>query len=129
MGVKEYILEIAQRAKAASRELSYASTKVKNDALLAMAEGIGAQVRKIKTENARDLSAGKERGLSDAMLDRLELNDRRINAMAQGLREIAVLPDPVGSIENMVRRPTGIQVGKMRVPPSTQTRRWACMPR
>ncbi|MGB5426560.1 MAG: glutamate-5-semialdehyde dehydrogenase, partial [Gammaproteobacteria bacterium] len=70
----------------------------------------------LKTENDKDLAAGKQHGLDAALLDRLELTDARIAAMAEGLREIALLPDPVGSISNMNYRPSGIQVGRMRVP-------------
>ena len=70
----------------------------------------------LKTENTKDLEAGRARGLADAMLDRLELTDERIAGMAEGLRQIAALPDPVGEITDMSYRPSGIQVGKMRVP-------------
>jgi glutamate-5-semialdehyde dehydrogenase len=89
---------------------------MKNAALLASAESIEAAADTLKTENEKDLAAGRQHGLDAALLDRLELNDERIAGMAEGLRQIAALPDPVGSISDMNFRPSGIQVGRMRVP-------------
>ncbi len=114
--MKEYVLEIAKRAKEASMVLANVSTDVKNKALNLMADLIEENAEKIKLENSKDLKAGEEAGLSKAMLDRLLLDDRRIRAMAVGLREIAALPDPVGEIVKMWKRPNGLMIGKMRVP-------------
>jgi glutamate-5-semialdehyde dehydrogenase len=114
--VKDYMLALGRQARAAAAVLSRSETAAKNHALLAMADAIDAASDALKTENARDLAAGKANGLDDAMLDRLMLNDVRIHAMAEGLRQIAALPDPVGEITGMSYRPSGIQVGKMRVP-------------
>ena len=114
--IREYVVEAAKRAKKAYRVLASLSTDVKNRALNLMADRIEAEAELIKQENLKDLEAGREKGLSKAMLDRLLLNDKRIKAMADGLREIASLPDPVGEIVKMWKRPNGLMVGKMRVP-------------
>jgi glutamate-5-semialdehyde dehydrogenase len=116
LDVPAYMQAVGRRARAAARAIGRAETRQKNAALLAMAAAIEAAGDRLKTENARDLAAGRRQGLDEALLDRLELNDVRIAAMAQGLREIAALPDPVGSISDMNYRPSGIQVGRMRVP-------------
>ncbi|HUT40906.1 MAG TPA: glutamate-5-semialdehyde dehydrogenase [Gammaproteobacteria bacterium] len=114
--VAGYMQAVGRRARAAARDMSRADTGKKDAALLAIAEAIEAAAGTLKTENARDLEAGRQHGLDAALLDRLELNDDRIAAMAEGLREVALLPDPVGSISDMKFRPSGIQVGRMRVP-------------
>ncbi len=114
--VAAYMQTVGQRARAAARAMSRADTGKKDAALLAIAGAIEAAAGTLKAENARDLEAGRQHGLDAALLDRLELNDDRIAAMAEGLREIALLPDPVGSISDMKFRPSGIQVGRMRVP-------------
>jgi glutamate-5-semialdehyde dehydrogenase len=116
LNVAEYMQGTGRRARAASRAMSRAGSGAKNAALLAIATAIEAAAATLKAENARDLEAGRKHGLDAALLDRLELNDARIAAMAEGLREIALLPDPVGSIHGMHVRPSGIQVGRMRVP-------------
>ncbi len=116
MDVKSYVADKAKRAKAAGRVLAGLSTDVKNRALLIMADLIEERADSIKAENEKDLKAGREKGLSKAMLDRLLLNDKRIRAMAVGLREIASLPDPVGEVVKMWKRPNGLMIGKMRVP-------------
>ena len=116
MNVQEYMNTLGQQARQASRALVRATTEQKNQALLAMAEQILASAETLKSENAKDLVNGKERGLDAAMLDRLELNDKVIAGMAEGLRQIAGLQDPIGEISDMSYRPSGIQVGKMRVP-------------
>ena len=116
MDIQQHVREQAQAAKHASYKLSYLSTQIKNNALYRMAEAIEKNADLIRQENTKDLKAGKEKGLSSAMLDRLELTEKRISGMATGLREVAALPDPVGSIERMVRRPNGLQIGRMRVP-------------
>jgi len=114
--VPGYMLELGQRARAASRLIGRAETGAKNAALCAIADTILADRAHLKTENQKDLEAGKQRGLDAALLDRLELTDARIDGMAEGLRQIAALADPVGAISDMDYRPSGIQVGRMRVP-------------
>ena len=107
---------VGQAARDASRAIGRASTAQKNQVLIAIANRISEQSGVLKKANALDLAAGKEKGLDAALLDRLELTDERINSMAEGLRQIASLPDPIGVISNMAYRPSGIQVGQMRVP-------------
>ncbi len=114
--IAEMMLELGRHAKLASRQLLSASTADKNNALLAAADALCHRQVDLIAENKKDLEAGRARGLSDALIDRLELNAERIAAMAEGLRQIAALPDPVGEISNMSYRPSGIQVGQMRVP-------------
>jgi len=114
--ISAYMRELGGLARAAGRSLAAAETGTKNRALLAIAEAITAAAQTLKAENAKDLAAGREHGLDSALLDRLELTDARIQTMAEGLRQIAALPDPVGSISDMNYRPSGIQVGRMRVP-------------
>ncbi len=114
--VVAYMQDIGVRARAASREIARATTAQKNDALNAIADAIVAGRAALLEANKLDMDAGRKHGLDDALLDRLELNDERIDGMAEGLRQIAGLPDPVGEIEDMSYRPSGIQVGKMRVP-------------
>ena len=108
--------ELGQQARAASRELNRANTGQKNTALLAIADAIEARSAELLAANKKDMDAGKENGLDDALLDRLALNDERIAAMAEGIRQIVALADPVGEITDLNYRPSGIQVGKMRVP-------------
>ena len=114
--VKAYMQTLGEQARVAATAMSCADSGAKNRALQAIADAIDADADTLKRENARDLQAGRERGLDAALLDRLELNDARIAAMAEGLRQVAALPDPVGEISHMASRPSGIQVGKMRVP-------------
>jgi glutamate-5-semialdehyde dehydrogenase len=114
--IPEYMQAVGVRARAAAREIARAGTGKKDAALIAIAAAIEAGADELRAENARDLAAGRQHGLDAALLDRLELTDARIAAMAEGLREIALLPDPVGSISDMKHRPSGIQVGRMRVP-------------
>ena len=116
MSIREIVLEKAKQAKAASRALAVASSTAKNQALLAMADGLEEATEKLKEENSKDLKYGAEKGLSSALMDRLELTEKRIKGMASGLREIAALPDPVGEVTRMWRRPNGLQIGKIRVP-------------
>lgn len=116
MNIKDYMQTLGQQARAASRILVTATTEQKNRALLAMAEQLIAQAEFLKTENAKDLAAGKANGLDDAMLDRLAISDKGVAQMAEGLRQIASLSDPIGQISDMAYRPSGIQIGKMRVP-------------
>jgi glutamate-5-semialdehyde dehydrogenase len=114
--IKEYMTVLGQQARAASRVLARANTGAKNTALLAMADAIEARRDELIKENQKDLDSGKTNGLDDALLDRLALNEERISGMAEGLRQIVSLPDPVGEITDMSYMPSGIQVGKMRVP-------------
>ena len=114
--VAAYMQALGRDARMASAVVARASTADKNAALLAMAEDIEAHTTELVQVNAEDLEAARRRDLADALLDRLELDDQRIAAMARGLREIAALADPVGEISHLVTRPSGIQVGRMRVP-------------
>ena len=114
--VAAYMHELGERARAASRALAAADTGAKNAALNAIADDLDAQRESLMAENRKDLDAGAAKGLDAALLDRLELNAARIDSMIEGLRQIAALPDPIGEIFDMTFRPTGIQVGRMRVP-------------
>ncbi len=116
MDIREYVTEKAQEAKAAARRLATLSSAVKNAALIRMADRLESQADHIISANARDLKEAGKRGLSKAMIDRLTLNSKRIGEMAGGLRDVAALPDPVGEVVRMWRRPNGMQVGKVRVP-------------
>ncbi|MCN4145124.1 MAG: glutamate-5-semialdehyde dehydrogenase [Thiohalomonas sp.] len=108
--------EVGQRARQASRALVKASSNKKNSALLAIADLLESSMKTLSDENDKDLKAAKERGLDDALLDRLALNEEHIQGMAEGLRQIAALPDPVGEISDMNYQPSGLQIGKMHVP-------------
>ncbi|MBI5182986.1 MAG: glutamate-5-semialdehyde dehydrogenase [Nitrospinae bacterium] len=114
--MKEKILSIAQRAKSASRETANLSTKIKNDALIEMARYIQDKKDLLLKANEKDINYARENGLSSAIIDRLTLTTSRIDAMAEGLREVALLPDPVGEVTRMWRRPNNLQIGKIRVP-------------
>ncbi|MEE9326204.1 MAG: glutamate-5-semialdehyde dehydrogenase [Cocleimonas sp.] len=114
--IKYYMRELGRNARDASSVLAGIESKQKNDALEAIADRLVEQTEMLKTENAKDLQAGKTKGLEDAMLDRLALTDDGIQKMAEGLRQIAALADPVGEINNLKFMPSGIQVGNMRVP-------------
>ncbi len=116
INIKEYMQSLGRRAKTASEAIAGADSNKKNAALYAIADAIEAAKPQLMTENQKDLKAGRESGLSAALLDRLELTGTRIAAMAQGLRQIAQQPDPIGEITDMNYRPSGLQVGKMRVP-------------
>jgi len=105
-----------QRARAAAREIRRAPDRAKAAALLAMADLIEARGDLLKQENARDLEAARRNGLADAMVDRLALSDKTLAGMAQGLRQIAAMPDPVGSLGPTTTRPNGMRVAQMRVP-------------
>ena len=111
-----YMLTLGEQARHASRLMAQLEPQTKNSALLKIAEIIDSERETIKRENARDMQQGKADGLSDAMLDRLLLSDARIDAMIEGLQQVTTLADPVGEISEMRYRPTGIQVGRMRVP-------------
>src|SRR3569623_867852 len=114
--IKTYMQQVGQRARTAARAVARADTAAKNAALLAMAVLIDERSEQLVAANQADLAAAREAGLDAAMLDRLTLNAKGVASMAEGLRQIAALPDPVGTITDMNYRPSGIQVGKMRVP-------------
>jgi len=114
--IKQYMQQVGKQAREASRAMARADSNAKNAALLAVADALEQNSAQIIKANAVDLQAGRESGLDDALLDRLELNEARVAGMAEGLRQVAALPDPVGEISDMTFRPSGIQVGKMRVP-------------
>ncbi|HGE72321.1 TPA: glutamate-5-semialdehyde dehydrogenase [Candidatus Poribacteria bacterium] len=116
MSIKEMVLEKAKNAKQASRILAKTSTSAKNNALNAMADGLLSAKDELKRENEKDIAYAKEKGLSSALIDRLTLNDKRIEAMANGIKEIVALPDPVGEVTRMWQRPNGLRIGKIRVP-------------
>ena len=107
---------MAQQAKAASRVVAQLTTTQKNTLLNAMASAIEDQSKKILIENEKDITVGKTKGLSEAMLDRLLLTKQRISDISDAIREIVTLTDPVGGVGNLILRPNGIQVGKMRIP-------------
>lgn len=114
--VLAYMQGLGQNARKASRVLASAPTAQKNAALFAAAAELDAARDALLLANAKDMSAGRESGLDDAMLDRLELTPKRIDEMIEGLRQVAALPDPIGEIQDMHFVPSGIQLGKMRVP-------------
>jgi glutamate-5-semialdehyde dehydrogenase len=116
MDLKSFVLSKAEEARVGSRAIGKISSEKKNSALIKMAGAIRKSAKALKRENAKDLAFGREKGLSKALLDRLTLNDKRINEMAEGLIEVAALPDPVGEITKMWQRPNGMTVGRMRVP-------------
>ena len=116
MNIKEYIQELGQKARIAGREISRTESGTKNLALLKIAEQIENSRDLLIQANQKDLVSGQENGLESALLDRLELTSSRIDAMIEGLKQVSALPDPVGDISDMSYRPSGIQVGKMRVP-------------
>ena len=112
--IKEKIKQIAQNAKTASRKMGGVNSKIKNDALLKMADDLIANTDQLVKANLKDLEFAKQKGLSSAMQERLMLNKERIEKMADSLREVALLTDPVGEIVKMWRRPNGLQVGRIR---------------
>ncbi len=116
MDIKTYMHTLGQQAREASRAIARADTNQKNAALLAMAAALERDAAKLLAANAQDMEAARERGLEPALLDRLALNEKTVAGMAEGLRQIAALPDPVGEMDDLKYRPSGIQVGKMRVP-------------
>jgi glutamate-5-semialdehyde dehydrogenase len=117
MDIKNYVKQIARNAQTASRQLSRVSSLVKNNALLQMADELVKNTAHLLVENDRDVTAAKKSVvLSKAMVERLNLNKKTIADMAQGLREVAALPDPTGKVTSMWRRPNGLLVGRMRIP-------------
>jgi len=114
--VAAYVADVGRRARVAARAMARAETGAKNGALHAMAADLDAHRENLARANAADLEAGAAKGLDAALLDRLELTPGRIDAMIAGLEQIAALPDPIGAITDLNYRPSGIQVGRMRVP-------------
>ncbi|HEX4325763.1 MAG TPA: glutamate-5-semialdehyde dehydrogenase [Burkholderiales bacterium] len=114
--IPAYMREVGLRARAAARAMARADTRAKNTALTTIAAAIRRDKDKLQAANALDLEAGRAKGLDAAMLDRLTLSDKAVETMAKGLEQIAELADPIGEISDLKYRPTGIQVGRMRVP-------------
>lgn len=114
--IEAYMLKLGAQARVAAQDINKAPTAQKNAALLAMAEEIDQRRDELMAANRLDLEAGKEKGLDAALMDRLELTGSRMDTMVEGLRQVAALPDPVGEITDLKYRPSGIQVGRMRVP-------------
>lgn len=116
MTIQNYMQTLGREARQAGRVLSRSDTGVKNRALLAIAEELSKSQSYLIQENFKDVQAGIDQGLDSALLDRLALNEKGIAGMIDGLRQVVALPDPVGEISDMTYRPSGIQVGQMRVP-------------
>ncbi|MCF8041426.1 MAG: glutamate-5-semialdehyde dehydrogenase [Desulfarculaceae bacterium] len=116
MSVEQLVKDICAEARQAARRLSVVPTGVKNQVLLDLAQALEQNAASLQEANAKDLAAGREAGLSAAMLDRLTLSDKVIASMAQGLRDVAALPDPVGEVTGMARRPNGLLIGRQRIP-------------
>ena len=116
MDIAAYMAEVGEQARAAATLVARSTTAVRNQALLATARALDSARTELAEANAKDLDSGRSNGLDGAMLDRLELTPERIDTMIEGLRQVASLPDPIGEITDMTYRPSGIQVGKMRVP-------------
>lgn len=116
MNIKQFILDKAKEAKKGARSLANASSEQKNSVLIKMADLLKNKSGELILENKKDIEYAKNKGFSNALIDRLTLNEKRINEMAQGLVEVAQLPDPVGEITKMWQRPNGMTVGRMRVP-------------
>jgi glutamate-5-semialdehyde dehydrogenase len=114
--IREEAIRLGKQAKAASRKLAPLSSEEKNRALRLIAEQLESRSDYLIEENQKDLTAAKQAGISEAMLDRIALSPSRVHGMAKGLRDVAALPDPVGEIVKMWRRPNGLQVGRMRIP-------------
>ncbi len=116
MDIKHYMNVVGQAARKASRAIARADTRQKNHALHAMADAIERDLEKLIAANMVDLENARQNGLEEAMIDRLTLSEKTVTGMAEGLRQIAALPDPVGEMGEFSYRPSGIQLGKMRVP-------------
>src|SRR5256885_15775125 len=114
--IKSCMLEVGRRARAASREVARANTAVKNQALLAAAKAVRRDANKLLATNAEDVRTARAAGKDAAFIDRLTLTEKTIESMAEGLEQVAKLPDPVGEISELKEQPSGIKVGRMRVP-------------
>jgi glutamate-5-semialdehyde dehydrogenase len=115
MDVDKYMTELGAAAREASRQVAASPTAVRNRALLAARDALDGARDALAEANARDLEQGRSNGLDAPLMDRLELTPARIDTMLEGLRQVADLPDPVGSVTDMNTMPSGIQVGRMRV--------------
>ena len=116
MDIQHYMQKVGRQAREASRAIARADSKVKNDALRTIAAAIRRESAALIAANQEDLAAARAAGLEPAMLDRLTLGGKGVAAMAEGVEQVAALPDPVGEISDLKFRPSGIQVGRMRVP-------------
>src|SRR6267154_2177904 len=116
LDIKSYMLEVGRRARAASHEVARANTAAKNRALVAAAKAVRLDAKKLLAANAEDVKSARAAGKDAAFVDRLTLTGKSIEAMAEGLEQVAKLPDPVGSISELKEQPSGIKVGRMRVP-------------
>jgi glutamate-5-semialdehyde dehydrogenase len=116
MTLEATIVEMAHAARTATRDMARCSAERKNRVLLSIADAVEREAEHIKAENARDLAYARDKGLSDAMIDRLTIKDATIQSMAQGLREVAALPDPVGTADETILRPNGLEVSRVRIP-------------
>ncbi len=116
MDIDQYMTDVGRRARQASRAIARADTAAKNAALAAIAAAIEREAAMLKAANARDVERARANGQDAAFIDRLTLSDKALNTMIEGLRQVAALPDPIGEISNLKFRPSGIQVGQMRVP-------------
>ena len=116
MNIVDYMAELGEQARAASRTIATVSRGIKDAALLAIAGQLEKNSEALQAANKIDLDAGRAKGLEAALLDRLELTNAGIASMAEGCRQVAALPDPIGEVTDLNYRPSGIQVGKMRVP-------------
>lgn len=114
--IKDLVISKASAAKSAARRLANVSADVKTEALMMMADNLLKESDKLKEENQKDLECGQQKGLAAALIDRLTLTDKRIDEMADGLRQIAALPDSIGEVSRMWKRPNGLLIGKVRVP-------------
>ena len=116
MNIANYMQQMGEQARKASSYIAQANTAEKNQVLMAIADALNDNRQAINAANVKDLEFGKSNGLDDALLDRLALDDERIDGMIEGLKQITTLPDPIGEIQDMKMLPSGIQLGKMRVP-------------
>src|SRR5256885_16673361 len=114
--IKSYMLDVGQRARAASREVARADTDVKNRALVAAAKAVRRDAKKLLAANVEDVKSARAARKDAAFIDRLSLSEKAIEGMAEGLEQVAKLPDPVGEISELKEQPSGIKVGRMRVP-------------
>lgn len=116
LDIKQYMEQLGQQARKASRAMARADSATRNRALTLIADGIEREADALRAANRLDMDAAAANGLAPAMLDRLALSDKAIATMVEGLRQIVALPDPIGEISGLKFRPSGIQVGQMRVP-------------
>lgn len=116
MDINDYMIEKGAKAKKAARKLAYIDTNIKNSALIAMGEALIKNKNFIISENEKDIINGRNNGMSEGLLDRLALNDKRIEDMAEGIKSVALLPDPIGEVTRMWKNADNLQIGQVRVP-------------